>query len=75
MSALSNLREFCNTRLLRLDDKQFADFLSDANRRALNDFNVGQIFTFEGAHYAVPNPPSPTREEFHNLRATWQQET
>ena len=74
MSAFADLRAFCNTRLLLLNEDQFDGFVSDAARRALSDFNVGQVFSFDGEHYAVPNPPSATREEFHALRAAWQTE-
>lgn len=69
------LIEFCETRLLKLDAVQFAAFDADARARLLSDYNVGQTFDLDGAHYLVPNPPSATRDEFHALRAAWQQES
>ena len=75
MNAKDKLIEFCESRLLKLDDEQFEEFGEDASQRPLSDFNVGQVFTIDGEHYCVPNPPSTTREEFHALRAAWQQES
>lgn len=75
MAAKENLITFCESRLLKLDDEQFEEFGEDVAQRPLSDFNVGQVFTIDGCHYCVPNPPSETREEFHALRAAWQQES
>lgn len=75
MDAKDKLIEFCESRLLKLDAEQFEEFGEDVAQRPLSDFNVGQVFTIDGDHYAVPNPPSTTREEFHALRALWQQES
>ena len=85
MTILEKLIDFCETRLLILDESQFAAFGSDVAQRPLSDFNVGQVFTLQYGgnpeaelvtrHYCVPNPPSPTRDEFHALRSAWQTES
>lgn len=67
MTAKQELLAFCKKRLIRLDEEQYVAFIADAGRRALNDFNVGQVYTLNSAHYCVPNPPSDTRVEFHAL--------
>ncbi len=72
--------------LLTLTEEEFAAFDEDAKKRLLTDYNVGQVWTLEASpvagawpteriHYLVPNPPSETRDEFHALRAAWQQES
>ena len=75
MSALSELLTFSNKRLLKLGDAEFLAFDRNAKARLLSDYNVGQVWSHDGVHYLVPNPPSSTREVFHALRAAWQQES
>lgn len=60
--------------LLRLTDEEFAAFDADAKKRLLSDYNVGQTWSHEDVHYLIPNSGA-THEEFHALRAAWQQES
>lgn len=76
MDAYQKLEEFCNKRLLVASDAQFEDLNEGSpGNPILTDFNVGTIFTFEGVHFLVPNPPTATHSEWSALRASWQQES
>ncbi len=84
MSARTELFDYCEKNLLKLDEAQFAAFGADVSARPLSDYNVGQVFTIPevgtptavepARHYLVPNPPSAAHAEFHDLRQKWQEE-
>lgn len=75
MSARTELFDYCENNLPKLDPKQFDAFDADARARMLNDFNVGQVFSLLGPHYLVPNPPAPRHDEFNALKVKWQAES